>query len=92
MAFLNSLKPEPPHLNVGFLARELECSYYQLMSNIFCEEYDTRRSLVCRKLVVDHFRVFGCITYVHVPDPKRKKLDNKREKCVLLETFDFHTS
>ena len=37
-----------------------------------------------RKPAVDHFRVFGCIAYVHVPDPKRKKLDNKGEKCVLL--------
>lgn len=34
--------------------------------------------------VVDYFRVFGCIAYVHVSDPKRKKLDNKGEKCVLL--------
>ncbi|MCH84804.1 hypothetical protein A2U01_0005641, partial [Trifolium medium] len=28
--------------------------------------------------------LFGCIAYVHVPDQKRKKLDNKGEKCVLL--------
>ncbi|CAJ2656651.1 unnamed protein product [Trifolium pratense] len=36
------------------------------------------------KPAVDHFRVFGSIAYVHVPDQKRKKLDNKGEKCVLL--------
>ena len=33
---------------------------------------------------VEHFRVFGCIGYVHIPDQKRKKLDVKSIKCVLL--------
>lgn len=33
---------------------------------------------------VDHFRVFGCIGHVHIPDSKRTKLDNKSFKCVLL--------
>ncbi|RVX23984.1 Retrovirus-related Pol polyprotein from transposon TNT 1-94 [Vitis vinifera] len=33
---------------------------------------------------VDHFRVFGCISHVHIPDSKRTKLDDKSVKCVLL--------
>ncbi|CAL0309357.1 unnamed protein product [Lupinus luteus] len=33
---------------------------------------------------VEHFRIFGCIAYAHVPDQKRKKLDDKGEKCVFL--------
>ena len=33
---------------------------------------------------VDHFRVFGCISHVHIPDSKRNKLDDKSVKCVLL--------
>lgn len=33
---------------------------------------------------VDHFRVFGCIAHVHIPDAKRTKLDDKSCKCVLL--------
>lgn len=33
---------------------------------------------------VAHFRVFGCLSYAHVPDCKRTKLDNKSLKCVLL--------
>lgn len=37
-----------------------------------------------RKPAVDHFRIFGCIAYAHVPDEKRKKLDDKGEKCVFL--------
>lgn len=37
-----------------------------------------------RRLSVEHFRMFGCIAYAHVPDEKRKKLDDKGEKCVFL--------
>jgi hypothetical protein len=33
---------------------------------------------------VKHFRIFGCIAYVHVPDAQRKKLDVKSIKCVFL--------
>jgi len=33
---------------------------------------------------VEHFRVFGCIGHVHIPDRKRLKLDDKIYKCVLL--------
>ena len=37
-----------------------------------------------RKPAVDHFKIFGCIAYAHVLDEKRKKLDDKGEKCVFL--------
>lgn len=33
---------------------------------------------------VDYFRVFGCLSHVHVPDTKRRKLDDKSMQCVLL--------
>jgi hypothetical protein len=33
-----------------------------------------------KKLDVSHFRVFGCIAYMHVPVEKRSKLDPKAEK------------
>ncbi|KAH0658020.1 hypothetical protein KY289_026768 [Solanum tuberosum] len=38
-----------------------------------------------RKPTVDHFRILGCIAYAHVPDERRKKLDDKAENDV---TFD----
>jgi len=38
----------------------------------------------CKKPNVSHFRVFGCITYVHVPDEKKSKLDPKAEKCTFI--------
>ncbi|CAL8155624.1 unnamed protein product [Prunus armeniaca] len=37
-----------------------------------------------RKLLVHHFQVFGCIAYEHILDEKRKKLDDKSEKCIFL--------
>ncbi|CAJ2656475.1 unnamed protein product [Trifolium pratense] len=33
---------------------------------------------------VSHFKVFGCIAYVHVPDNLRKKLDDKSTVCIHL--------
>ncbi|RDX90417.1 putative mitochondrial protein, partial [Mucuna pruriens] len=33
---------------------------------------------------VKYFRVFGCISHVHVPDAERTKLDDKSLCCVLL--------
>jgi len=33
---------------------------------------------------VQHFRIFGCISYVHVLDSQRNKLDDKSFKCILL--------
>jgi hypothetical protein len=33
---------------------------------------------------VEYFRVFGCVSHVHVLDRKRTKLDSKSTSCVLL--------
>ncbi|CAJ2647424.1 unnamed protein product [Trifolium pratense] len=33
---------------------------------------------------VSHFKIFGCIAYVHIPDNLRKKLDDKSIICVHL--------
>jgi transposase InsO family protein len=37
-----------------------------------------------KKPNVSHLRVFGYITYVHVPDEKKSKLDPKVEKCIFI--------
>ena len=43
---------------------------------------------------VSHLKVFGCISYVHVPDELRTKLDPKAEKCIFvgysLEQKGYH--
>lgn len=33
---------------------------------------------------VDHFRIFGCLAHVHVPDHKRIKLDDKSKTHIFL--------
>ncbi|CAL1409608.1 unnamed protein product [Linum trigynum] len=33
---------------------------------------------------VDHFKVFGCIGHVHIPDKQRRKLDDKSQPCIFL--------
>ena len=35
-----------------------------------------------------HLRIFGSIAYVHVPKEKRRKLDAKAEKCILVGYSD----
>ena len=37
-----------------------------------------------------HERVFGSIAYVHVPKEKRRKLDARAEKCILVGYSDKH--
>jgi hypothetical protein len=32
---------------------------------------------------VEHFRVFGCVAHVHIPNARRTKLENKSVCCVL---------
>lgn len=36
------------------------------------------------KPTVNHFRVFGCLCYIHVPEQKRHKLEEKSEKGIFL--------
>ena len=37
-----------------------------------------------RKTIVGHFKFFGCDAYVHIPEEKRKKLDKKSHKCIMV--------
>lgn len=64
------------------------------MSNILCEEHDTRKAWYGHKPVLGHFIIFYCVAYAHVLDPKRKKVDDTKEKYVLLgvseESKAFH--
>ena len=41
-----------------------------------------------KKPTVQHFRVFGCNAYAHVPDEKRTKLDPKSIKCIFLGYYE----
>ncbi|MCO5566583.1 hypothetical protein L7F22_020260 [Adiantum nelumboides] len=37
-----------------------------------------------KKPNVSHFKVFGCIAYMHVPNELKTKLDPKAKKCVFI--------
>ena len=37
-----------------------------------------------RKPSISHLRVFGSIAYVHVPDERREKLDDKSERFIFI--------
>lgn len=37
-----------------------------------------------KRPIVNYFRIFGSLAHVHVPDQKRKKLDDKSFPCVLI--------
>jgi hypothetical protein len=43
-----------------------------------------KEEFIGKKPDVLHLRVFGCITYVHVRDEKRSKLDPKAKKCIFI--------
>jgi len=42
------------------------------------------KKITGKKLDVSHLRMFVCITYVHVFDGKRSKLDPKAKKCIFI--------
>lgn len=54
------------------------------MSNISSKKITPKEAWSGTKPSVDHFRVFGCIAHVHVPEVRRTKLDNKSSTCVFL--------
>eukprot|EP00253_Pinus_taeda_P031276 PITA_31276 len=37
-----------------------------------------------KKPNVNHFKVFGCLAYAHIPNQNRKKLDAKSELCIFI--------
>lgn len=49
-----------------------------------------------RRPLIQYLIIFGCITYVHVPDQLRKKLDYKGNKCIFIsygtneKTYKFY--
>jgi hypothetical protein len=38
-----------------------------------------------KKPDISHLKIFGCIAYVHVPDEKNSKLNQKVKKCIFIK-------
>jgi hypothetical protein len=47
----------------------------------------SKEKFIGKKPNVSQLKVFGCITYVHVYDEKRSKLDPKAKKCIFIGYF-----
>ena len=43
-----------------------------------------KEAWTCMNHSVSHLKVFGCVTYAHVLDELRKKLDKKGQKCIFV--------
>jgi hypothetical protein len=73
-------------LSLKYWAEAINCANYivnhtptKSLKNITTEEAWTKI-----KPDVSHFRVFGSITWAHIPDEKRKALQPKSEKCIFF--------
>jgi hypothetical protein len=51
------------------------CSPHQILKNITSEEAFTKV-----KPEIEHFRIFGCLVYLHVPKEKISKLEPSKRK------------
>jgi len=76
---LKSFWPEAINWSIHILNRSLTLAIQNMTPE---EAWSGQRP------TVDHFRIFGCIAYAHVPDQKRKKLDDKGVKCIFLGISD----
>lgn len=56
----------------------------QSITTVVVKEMTPEETWSGRKPDLRHFKIFGCIGHVHVPDQRRTKLDDKSIKCVLL--------
>ena len=73
-------------LSLQYWAEAINCANYivnrtptKALKNITSEEAWTKI-----KPDVSHFRVFGSITWAHIPDEKRNTLQPKSEKCIFV--------
>ncbi|XP_074378306.1 uncharacterized protein LOC141719820 [Apium graveolens] len=72
------------HLPRTFWAEAVQCAVYLLNSCPTKSVRNKTRNEACSgsKPSVRNLRIFRCIAYAHIPDQKRKKLDDKGEKCI----------
>ena len=61
------------------------CLPHVLVHNIRSARRHIPQEVFREAVGLSHVRILGLIAYVHIPDEKRKKLDPKSEKCILVE-------
>lgn len=74
------------HLPRTFWIEAVQCAVYLLNRCLTKSvEYKTpNETWSNQKRGVRHLKIFGCVAYAHVPDQARKKLDDKRVKCIFI--------
>ena len=69
-----------------FWAEAVNWAFYVLnrCPTVSVKEITPEEAWCGMKPSVKHFRIFGCIAHVHVPDARRTKLEDKSTCCVLF--------
>ena len=69
-----------------FWAEVVYCENYLLNQILMREVYDVTpiKKWCGKKLSVSHLRTFGCVSWVHILDDCRKKLDEKSHACITI--------
>ena len=65
-------------------AVETACYLVNISPSSMLEDKTPHEVWTGNKPSLSHLRVFGCDAYVHVPKEKRRKLDNKSERCIFI--------
>jgi hypothetical protein len=78
--------PKEKGLPKQFWAEVVACSTYLLnrCPTKSVENMTSQEAWSNYKPSVAHLRIFGCLPYSQVPKSKRKKLDDRGEKCIFL--------
>ena len=74
------------HLPLSFWAEAVSTSVYlrNLSPSVSIDGMTPYERWYEHKPNVNHLRVFGCNAYVHVPDQKHKKLEEKSTTCIFV--------
>ena len=68
-----------------FWAESMACAIYLLnRASSKLQDQTPQEVWSGHKPSVVHLRVFSNIAYSHIPDERRKKLDDKSEKCIFV--------
>jgi hypothetical protein len=57
-------------------------------TTLFVQDKTQKKAWSGQRPTIDHLRIFRCLAYAHIPIQNRKKLYDKREKCIFLGNSD----
>lgn len=57
-------------------------------TTLFVQDKTQEKAWSGQRSAIGHLRIFRCLAHAHTPIQKRKKLDEKREKCISFGNND----